>query len=229
MVSAMKMNRILSGGVLLAVLIPGLSPLVAGEWRELFDGETLEGWRGYQMDEVPPGWKVEDGLITSVPTKGSADLITKEEFGDFELIVEWKIEEGGNSGILYRASEEGAKIWHSAVEVQILDNDNYKGKPVSLEHAAGAVYSLWPARKEAFREPGNWNETRIVARGKQVEVYLNGVQIAAFEVGSEEWKKRIAASKFAKYPGMGELAEGHIGLQIHGSRAWFRKVRLRPL
>jgi hypothetical protein len=228
----MNMKRSVVFGVALAALVVGSLPGLAekeGGWVDLFDGKTLEGWRGYQLEEVPPGWSVEDGVLASVPGAGTTDLITKEEYGDFELIVEWKIEAGGNSGILYRASEDKERIWHSAVEIQLLDNDMYKDKPISLEHAAGAVYALWPAKKEAFREHGAWNETRIVAKGTNIQVYLNDVEIASFEVGGDEWKEKVAASKFSKYPGMGELAKGHIALQSHGSKTWFRNIRLRKL
>ncbi|MEM7145631.1 MAG: DUF1080 domain-containing protein [Verrucomicrobiota bacterium] len=212
--------------------IAGAGMVMGGDnegWVDLIQGDGLEGWRGYQMETVPPGWSLEDGVIVSVPEKGTTDLITEEQFGDFELVVEWKIGEGGNSGIMYRVSEEGVKAWHSAVEIQILDNDRHKDKTVDLGHAAGAVYALWPAKKEAFRDHGEWNETRIVAKGKNIEVYLNGVEIVKFEVGSDEWKEKIAASKFAKHPGLGELEKGHIVLQAHGSNAWFRNLKIREL
>ncbi|MEM8955916.1 MAG: DUF1080 domain-containing protein [Verrucomicrobiota bacterium] len=212
-------------------LASGLVVSVAEDegWVDLISGDGLDGWRGYQMEEVPPGWSVEDGVIVSEPVKGTTDLITNGEYGDFELVVEWKISEGGNSGILYRVSEDGVKAWHSGVEIQILDNDRHKDKTVEMGHAAGAVYALWPGKKEAFREHGEWNETRIVAKGKNVEVYLNGVEIATFEVGGDEWKEKIAASKFVKFPGLGELDKGHIALQSHGSNAWFRQIRIREL
>lgn len=198
-------------------------------WILLFDGKTLDGWRGYQMEDAPAYWKVEDGAITLTPEKGAKDLVTTKQFDDFELVVEWKIAEGGNSGILFRASEDGKMIWHSAVEIQVLDNDNFHGKPIGLEHAAGAVYALWPAKKESFREQGAWNETRVVAKGPSVTVYHNGTKIATYDTGSEEWKKRITASKFVKFPGMGELPKGHIALQSHGSAVQFRGIKLKKL
>jgi hypothetical protein len=228
----MKTNLIFVGVVAAVALVMGgvmANAEKEGDWVDLFNGKTLKGWRGYQVDEVPPGWTVEDGVIASAPAKGTTDLLTKKQYGDFELVVEWKIEAGGNSGILFRASEDKERIWHSAVEIQILDNDMHHDKAIGLEHAAGAVYALWPAKKEAFREHGAWNETRIVAKGKNIEIFLNGVEIASYEVGSDEWKEKIAASKFSKFPGMGELAKGHIALQSHGSKAWFRNVRVRPL
>tara|TARA_R110000850_G_scaffold9196_19_gene34022 strand:+ start:41 stop:733 length:693 start_codon:yes stop_codon:yes gene_type:complete len=229
----MKLNQFLAGAVLMTMTLTGSTHITTAAdeegWVDLFDGKTLKGWRGYKIEDVPPGWSVADGVLTSQPTKGTTDLVTREQYADFELVVEWKIEAGGNSGILYRASEDQKAIWHSAVEIQILDNDIYHGKPIGLEHAAGAVYALWPAKPESFREHGAWNETRIIAKGKNIQVLLNDVEIAAFEIGGAEWNERIAASKFSKFPGMGELPTGHIALQTHGSETSFRSVRLRPL
>ena len=146
-------------GVLVGVIAVLAAGVSRGEkesgWRDLFDGKSLAGWRGYQLEKPSPGWKVEDGVMACIPEKGkTTDLITEEQFDDFELVVEWKIEEGGNSGILYRASEEGKKIWHSCIEIQILDNDNHKGA------VAGGGVGVGAGVGRGWYFPGAWRWRR---------------------------------------------------------------------
>ena len=204
-------------------------------WKLLFDGKSFEGWRGYQLDVAHPGWDVQDGCLVLTPTKGMADLLTTKEYSDFELVAEWQISEGGNSGILFRASEDNQKVWHSAVEIQVLDNEFHLNKKtnematVKLTHAAGAIYSLYPAKTKSFRERGAWNETRIVANGTKVVVYHNGTKVGSYDTNAADFKKRVANSKFNKYPGFGTLPEGHIVLQAHGDAVKYRNLKLRKL
>ena len=205
----------------------------ADGWELLFDGESMAGWRGYQLDVPSPGWSVEEGSLVLSPAKGMTDLLTKEKYSDFELVVDWQISEGGNSGVLFRASEDNVKAWHSAVEVQVLDNEYHKNKKINeintveLTHAAGAIYALYPAKMESFRERGAWNQTRIVAKGSKVEIFHNGVKVGGYDTKSRDFKERVADSKFSKHPGFGALASGHIALQAHGDAVKFRNVKLR--
>ena len=205
----------------------------ADGWRLLFDGESFDGWRGYKLDAAPPGWVVKDGCLVLTPAEGMTDLLTRKEYRDFELVVEWQISDGGNSGILFRASEDNEKVWHSAVEVQVLDNEFHKNKKtnettaVELTHAAGAIYSLYPAKTKSFRERGAWNEARIVAKGTKVSVYHNGAKVGSYDTDSDDFKERVANSKFSKHPGFGSLSEGHIVLQAHGDAVKYRNLKLR--
>jgi hypothetical protein len=202
------------------------APADTNGWKPLFDGKSLKGWRGYKQQAPPPGWKVEDGVL--VRSGKGGDLVTDEEFGDFELSLEWKISEGGNSGIFYRALESTELIWHNAPEYQILDNQKHKDGQNPMT-SAGACYALYPPSRDVTKPVGEWNETRIVAKGKHVEHWLNGTKLLEYEAGSDDWKKRVAASKFKVYPGFGEQPKGRIGLQDHESLVWYRNIRIREL
>ncbi|HEY7612253.1 MAG TPA: DUF1080 domain-containing protein [Gemmatimonadales bacterium] len=200
------------------------STSIDGEWRPLFDGRSLEHWRGFRRDEVPDGWRVVDGALTRVGRAG--DLITREVFGDFELSLEWNVAAGGNSGIMYRVTEDAAETYHTGPEMQVLDDARHPDGRSRLT-AAGAVYGLYPAEAGVVKPAGEWNAVRIVARGSRVEHWLNGVQVAAYELGSADWSARVAASKFSKWPGYGRAPAGHIALQDHGDRVAYRDIRIR--
>ena len=195
-------------------------------WRLLFDGASLDGWRGYDMEGLPGGWAVEDGLLTRVGPGG--DLITDEEFSDFELSLEWMVEEGGNSGVFYRAAEGEEWIYHSAPEFQILDDPNHADgqNPTT---SAGANYALHPAPRGVVRPANEWNTARIMVRGSSVEHWLNGTRVVAYELGSADWEERVARSKFVEWPAYGQAARGHIGLQDHGDRVWYRNIMIREI
>jgi hypothetical protein len=195
-------------------------------WRLLFDGQTTKGWRSYATDSMPDGWQVVDGALTRVSRAG--DIITREKFRDFELVVDWMVPPGANSGIFYRAALGSEAIYWSAPEYQVLDDARHAdGK--NLLTSAGSVYGLYPAIPGVARPPGEWNTARIVVRGNHVEHWLNGKQFAAYELGGEEWKAKVKASKFAAWPDYGKASEGHIGLQDHGDRVAFRNIKLRVL
>jgi hypothetical protein len=194
------------------------------EWRTLFDGESLDGWRGFRTDRVPAGWQVVDGAVTRVGEAG--DLITREVFGDFELALEWRIAQGGNSGILYRVTEHGEATYHTGPEMQVLDDERHADGRSPLT-SAGAVYGLYPARPGVVKPAGEWNAARIVVRGNHVEHWLNGVEVASYEIGTPDWKAKVAASKFARWPRYGRAAAGHIALQDHGDRVAYRNIRIR--
>ena len=195
-------------------------------WRLLFDGQTAKGWRGYAVDSMPDGWQVVDGALTRVARAG--DIITKEKFRDFELVVDWKVLPGGNSGIFYRAALGSEAIYWSAPEYQVLDDARHNdGK--SLLTSAGSVYGLYPAIPGVAKPAGEWNTARIIVRGNHVEHWLNGKQFAAYELGSDEWKAKVKDSKFAQWPEYGKASEGYIGLQDHSDRVAFRNIKLRVL
>ena len=201
---------------------------VAAGWRLLFDGQSTKGWRGYQKKLLPDGWVAEDGTLTRRDGGTGGDIVSGEEFDDFELSLEWKIAEKGNSGIFFRATETEPAIWHHAPEMQVLDNDAF-GMDGTHPQAAGANYGLHPPALDVARPAGAWNLVRIVVKGSHVEQWLNGYKLVEYELWDEDWKKRAAASKFSKYPGYGMAKHGHIALQDHGSRVWFRNLKLRPL
>lgn len=197
-----------------------------GAWISLFDGKTMAGWRGYRQKTAPAGWQVENGAITRVGQGG--DIITDGEFGDFELELEWKVDSVGNSGIFYRATEVTERIFENATEMQVLDNVRHPDNKTPLT-LAGSNYGLYPAPAEAAKPAGEWNAVRIVAKGAHVEHWLNGKQLFSYEMWSDDWKGRVAKSKFAQWPTYGLSRKGHIGLQDHGDRVQFRNIRIRPL
>ncbi|MCR4341316.1 MAG: DUF1080 domain-containing protein [Gemmatimonadaceae bacterium] len=196
-------------------------------WQSLFGGSSLDAWRGYRKPALPDGWQVVDGSLTLV-TAGAGDIITREQFRNFDLRLEWKVAPGGNSGIFYRATEEGNYIWQSASEMQVLDDERHADGKSELT-SAGSNFALYPARRGVARPTGEWNAVRLLVNGSHIEHWLNGVKVVEYELGSPEWEARVRASKFASMPLYGRAPQGHIGLQDHGDRVEFRNIRIRVL
>jgi hypothetical protein len=217
---------------LVAVLALGLSAVLpaqqsASPWRVLFDGKSLDHWRGYKGAAVPSGWRVENGMLAKdAPV---ADIVSKDEFGDFELEIEWKIGDAGNSGIFYRGTEEYDHIYWSAPEYQLLDDLKAADNKTRLT-CAGAAYALYPSPAGHLKPVGEWNAARIVARGRHVEHWLNGVKLLEYELESPDCQAKVKASKFAEWPNYGRAARGHIALQgDHAGTLAFRNIRIREL
>ena len=213
-----------------------------GGWRLLFDGRTTEGFRNFRQESISPGWKVDDGCLVR-SDKGAGDLVTSAEFGSFELQLDYRICEGGNSGLMFHVTEDSEKPWHSGPEVQIIDNA--KGK--DPQHA-GWLYQLYqpgrPNRQrkigqaadstssdvvDATRPAGEWNRLYLRVSPGGGEVCLNGVRYYNFSVGSQDWNALVAKSKFAKFPGFGKAEKGHLCLQDHGDEVAFRSIKIRAL
>jgi hypothetical protein len=203
----------------------------SADWIALFDGSDLSQWRGFRRDDVPASWRVEDGTLAFTPLDDGAqrgDLITREQFSDFELELEWRISPGGNSGIMYRVSEDHPQTWHSGPEMQVLDDDAHQDGITPMQRS-GALYDLIAAPDGIARPAGEWNQVRIVLQGDRIQQWLNGRQTADIEIGSDEWNRIVGASKFGEMPGFAANRSGHIALQDHGDAVWFRNVRIRPL
>jgi hypothetical protein len=198
----------------------------ADGWRLLFDGRTTAGWRGFKSQSVPAGWDVVDGALTRVG--GGGDLMTSEQFQDFELAFEWKLAEGGNSGVMFRVTEDADETYHTGPEMQILDDARHPDGQ-NRATAAGSNYALHAPTSDVVRPIGEWNQARLVVDGTHVEHWLNGQKIVEYELGSADWEQRVAASKFAEWPGYGRAPRGHIVLQDHGDWVAYRNVRIRPL
>lgn len=197
-----------------------------GRWRPLFDGKSTAGWRGFRQPSMPDGWKVVDGVLTRTGKAG--DIVTVDEFGDFELRVEWKIAPGGNSGIFYRVTEDDEVMWHTAPEMQIIDDAGYRS-PLKPAQTSGANYDLHAPARSVAKPAGEWNTSRIVARGTRIEHWLNGVKVVDYEIGSADWEERVKASKFKDYPRYARARRGRIGIQDHGDEVAFRSIRVRSL
>lgn len=212
-------------------LMAGSRTLISGAqaqpWKPLFDGTSTAAWRGYKSDAMPDGWRVADGVLSkdvAVP-----DIISREQFGDFELEVEWRIGEAGNSGLFYRGTEEYNRIYWSAPEYQLLDDEKAADNKTRLT-CAGASYALYPSPAGHLKPIGQWNQTRILARGPHVEHWLNGVKLLEFEQGSPDWNAKVAASKFKDWPNFGKAMRGHLAIQgDHAGALGFRTIRIRTL
>jgi hypothetical protein len=197
------------------------------EWHTLFDGKLLDTFRGWRSDGMPEGWHVVHGVLAK---EGSVDdLVTREQFGNFELELDWKIGKAGNSGVFYRGTREYDHIYWSAPEYQLLDDANaHDGR--SRLTAAAAAYGLYGPPAGVVRPFGQWNKTRIVIKGDHVEHWLNGRKVVEYDLGSPEWKAKVAASKFSQYPNYGLAKTGFIGIQgDHPGSLELRHIRIREL
>ena len=205
-------------------------PLTAGEkvegWRVLFDGKTTGGWRGFRRQTLPGGWRAVDGTLTRVGEAG--DIVTVDQFGDFELTLEWRVGANGNTGVFYRVVEDDDVMWHVAPEYQIIDNA-YNKEPLKPTQHTGANYDLHPPSRDVTKPIGSWNETRLLVRGAHVEHWLNGVKVVEYELWTPDWERRVAGSKFKGYPKYARARRGHIGLQDHGDLVAFRNIRIREI
>jgi len=211
-------------------------------WLLLFDGKTNEGWRGYNKTTFPAAWSVEDGALR---LKGSGngeagavdggDLVYgKEKFSNFNLKIEWKISEGGNSGIFYLAQEvPGKEIWRTAPEMQVLDNDRHPDALLGKDgnRMAGSLYDLIPAKPQNTKPAGEWNTVEIISYQGTIVHKQNGATVVEYHLWTPEWEALVKDSKFPTYnPDWAKVAkEGLIGLQDHGNDVWYRNIKIRKL
>ena len=227
----------------------------SSEWVYLFDGTSTEGWRGYEMDALPPGWTIKDSTLTfdtalglEQDYSGGKDIIYgAEEFDNFELYLEWKLPEGGNSGIFYHVKEgyEGPPV--VAPEYQLIDDENYANihdltaynsqfgaaQPEVLQdwQKTGADYAMHVAdeTEKVLHPVGEWNSSKIVFTPKKVEHWLNGKKLLEFTPWSEDWNAKKDSGKWDNAPDYGKFKTGYIALQDHASPIWFRNIKIKKL
>lgn len=227
-----------------------------GDWEYLFDGSTLEGWRGYNEDSLPPGWTIKDKVLTydtdlalEQDYKGGRDIIYgAEKFENFVLYLEWKLPKGGNSGIFYHIKEGYDSPSEVAPEYQLIDDENYAeihdltgynkslgytknlSELKSMNHT-GADYAMHPvdSTHKVLHPVGEWNSSKIVFTPEKVEHWLNGKKIVSFKPWSADWYKRKKAGKWKDSPEYGKYQKGYIGLQDHASPIWFRNIKIKAL
>ena len=205
---------------------------IAEGWELLFDGTSLEKWRAFRGEEVPPGWVVQEGTLFfdgEGAGEGYGDLTTSEEFADFELKLEWKISPGGNSGILYRVSEDQEQEFHSGPEMQILDDKALRYRVLDRTHKSGANYALDAPAVDNVKPVGEWNSVHLVVNGAHVEHWQNGDKVVEYELWTPEWKEAVSKTKFAEWPSYGMNKKGHIVLQDHGAGVWFRNIKIKRI
>jgi len=200
---------------------------VAAGWRLLFNGTNTNGWRGYKSEAVPNGWRAENGTLTKSGSVG--DIMTADQFGNFELAVDWKIAKGGNAGIFYRGTQEYDHIYWSAPEYQLLDDANAPDGKSRLTSAA-AAYALYPPPAGIVKPAGEWNATRIVVNGAHVEHWLNGQKVVQYELWSPDWEAKVKASKFKDWPNYGRSKSGYFAIQgDHDGVLALRNIKIRTL
>lgn len=202
----------------------------AAGWKLLFDGkDASQSWRGFKKEKLPDGWVVEEGAL--VRKAGGGDIVTKEEYDSFEFAIDWKISEAGNSGIIFKVQEAKPvnAPWMTGPEAQILDNA--KGHD---PQRAGWLYQLYPASIDTTKPAGEWNHFVLKCEKTEKGTYrcehtMNGTKYVEYEIGSDDWKERVAKSKFKGYEDFGKATTGRICLQDHGNLVSFRNIKIRVL
>ena len=200
-------------------------------WKLLFNGKNMDGWKTYQGKENN-SWEVVDGTLhckaDSLADK-RADLITTDQYANFDLVFDWKIAPHDNSGVIYRATEQFDESYLSGPEYQVIDD---KGYPDDLtpKQTTASNYDMHAAPDDKkINPPGEWNSGRIVVNGNHVEHWLNDVKVVEYELNSPEWKKIKSGSKWKDAAGYGASPQGHIDLQDHGGEVWYRNIRIKTL
>jgi hypothetical protein len=200
-------------------------------FKLLFDGKTTEGWRTYKKDKISPGWKVIEGALVRAEG-GAGDIVTKDQYDAFELLLDYRISPGGNSGLMFHVTEEGDTPWMTGPEVQIQDN-----KDGHDPQKSGWLYQFYQPQKDpktgqpidATKPAGQWNTMRLVVSLKKSELYMNGVKYYEFVKGSDEWNRLLAKSKFGSMAKFGKPTKGYISLQDHGDEVAVRNIKIRSI
>ena len=204
----------------------------AAGWKLLFDGKTTTGWRNFKKSDISSGWQVIDGALCRMD-KTAGDIVTADEYDNFELQLDFKVPHHANSGILYRVSEDHPTTWWTGPEFQILDNTDPNGDP----QRCGWCYGLYQSPQDpktgkpvdSTKPVGEWNHIRLVCNGPHIEHWVNGVKYCEYEIGSSDWNQRVSASKFGKMDGFAKNTKGHIALQGDHGNVCFTNIKIRPL
>lgn len=218
------------------------------EWISLFDGKTFKGWHRYNRTEMSPAWTIEDGAMKFNPQKarnygdGGHNIITEQEFTNFELSIEWKISKKGNSGIFWGVKEapEYGEPYLTGPEIQVLDNDGHPDAFIRPKyHQAGALYDIVQPRVDVCKPAEEWNHVLLYINHEENigRVQLNGTEIISFPIHGEAWETLIAQSKFRNpshedythAPDFGKFKTGKISLQDHGDVVYYRNIKIREL
>ena len=214
------------------------SEIKPGEWIALLNGKSLDAWHAYGKGAVGKSWKMEDGVLHLDASKKAdwqsadgGDIVTNDEYENFDLKVEWKISRAGNSGIMFYVHEDTTKYkypWQTGPETQIADNkENEDGK--LIKHRAGDLYDLLSIDKEIVNPAGKWNKTEVIANNGSLTILINHEVVLQTTMWDANWNKLISGSKFKEWPGFGTYKKGRIALQDHGADVWFKKVEIKRL
>jgi hypothetical protein len=212
-------------------LYAGHNELTAEEkadgWKSLFDGKKIEHWRNFKQDGINPKWVIQDDAM-HLTGKGGGDIITRENYENFDFRLEWKIAEAGNSGIFILGDEKGKRVYSHAPEIQILDNERHKDR-AKTSRRSGSLYDMIAAPAESQKPAGEWNKVRIMLNKGHLQVWQNDVQTIDVKINGDKWNELLAKSKFAKWQGFGLNKSGFLGLQDHADPVWFRNLKVKVL
>lgn len=198
-------------------------------WIALFDGTSVDHWRGYRKSSFPDkAWTVENGTLKTIKGGESVDLITKDQYQNFALELDWRISTNGNSGVLIRVTEAAEKSWQTGPEMQIIDDD-MPSVADNPKHSCGALYDLIAPVDKHLKPVGEWNHVSILVDGNLVQYWLNGYKVVQYDLGSDDLGSLIAHSKFKDLPEFARADTGYIALQSHKSEVWFRNIKVRKL
>ncbi len=207
-------------------------------WQLLFDGQTTKGWHTYGKQTIGKAWKVVDGALhldaeskKSFSSSEGGDIVTDNEFDNYDLQLDWKISKNGNSGVMIYVNEDITKYkepYFTGPEMQVLDNDGHADGKI-FKHRAGDLYDLIPSTKESANPVGEWNHVEIIANQGKLDFYLNGTQTVSTTMWDDNWRKMIAASKFNAWADFGTYKKGRLDLQDHGNDVWFRNIKIKRL
>lgn len=214
------------------------TPAADSGWISLFDGKTTAGWHTYGKTSVGEAWKIADNALyldttqkQDWQTKGGGDIVTNDEYENFDLKLEWKIAKDGNSGIIFYVNEDTSKykyVWNTGPEMQVLDNDGHPDGKIN-KHRAGDLYDLISCSKETVKPVGEWNEAEIVANKGKLDFFLNGTNVVSTTMWDSSWTQLLAGSKFKDMKDFGTYKKGRIALQDHGNTVWYRNIKIKKL
>lgn len=211
----------------------GLTTYAQKGFKPLFDGKTTAGWHSYGKTSAGAGWKVEDGVLHLDPEVAKngqgGDLVTNDEYENFYLKLDWKVAPNANSGIIFYVNENPEKYkntYDTGLEMQVLDNDGHHDGKIT-KHRAGDLYDLIQSKSEPVKPVGQWNTAEIISKKGKLTLILNGVVVVETVLWDDNFKKLIAGSKFATWPGFGTFQKGKIALQDHGNEVWFRNIMIK--
>ncbi|RWY53681.1 3-keto-disaccharide hydrolase [Mucilaginibacter gilvus] len=207
-------------------------------WAPIFDGKTTKGWHTYGKTEAGKAWKAQNGVLhldasakSDWQTKNGGDLVSDDEYDNFELSIEWKISKAGNSGIIFYVNEDPKKYpysWHTGIETQVADNKENEDGQIP-KHRAGDLYDLMSINKEVVKPAGEWNKTTVLVNNGVLNIFVNDEQVLTTKLWTDNWKKLVAESKFKEWPDFGTFKKGHIALQDHGADVWFKDIKIKKL
>lgn len=207
-------------------------------WQLLFDGMHTSGWHSYGLSNVAASWTIADNALHGDPSAKkdaavtwSNDLVTDDEYKNFDFKADWKIAKNGNSGIIFYVHEDKDRYkntYETGPEMQVIDNAGHPDGKI-IKHHAGDLYDLISSSTEPVKPVGEWNHAEIIANNGKLDFYLNGQHIVSTTMWDDNWKQMVANSKFKSMPAFGTFKQGHIALQMHGDEVWYRNIMIKKL